>query len=360
MNPYNFVFVWVAVMSLFSTQSSVYHRTDICGEQVYRWKFFPALIAFFPVIYLAAFTPARYDTVLYLLVYQAFPTNINSMLFLLLTESEKGWVLFQWFVKVISGGSVLFFRIVLVSIHCIPVLFFLRKYSGNFILSLYLFLATSCHLAWMMNGIRQYLAVSIILLSVPFILKNKLLVPILLILLASTFHTSALMMIPIVFIARGKPWNFRTCLFIVAIVILTVLFSKDDQLMDSMLSNTTYSGSMEYAISIGDDGVHPLRVVISSIPALMAFLGRKKIERDQNPLIDLSVNMSVITACLYLVAMVTSGILVGRLPIYTSLFNFVLLPYLVKRLFVGSSRTLVSIAMVGLYFVYYLFESGVL
>lgn len=186
------------------------------------------------------------------------------------------------------------------------------------------------NLAWMMNGLRQYLAVSIIICTVPLLLRREFFPAILVILLASTIHLSALMMIPIIFIVQGKPWNKRTLLFIVVAVIATYLFSRNTELLDSMLVNTPYAGSIGNSRTIGDGGVNPIRVLVYMVPPLVAFVGRREIEEDNDPLINMAVNMSLITAGLYLIAMATSGIMIGRLPIYTSLFDFILLPYAVK------------------------------
>ena len=70
--------------------------------------------------------------------------------------------------------------------------------------------------------------------------------------------------------------------------------------------------------------------------------------------------MSVITVGLNLVAMVTSGILMGRMAIYTSLYSFIIMPYLIRNAFTKDSQKLVNILMIVLYFIYYCFEMGVL
>lgn len=43
--------------------------------------------------------------------------------------------------------------------------------------------------------------------------------------------------------------------------------------------------------------------------------------------------MSIVSAGIYLVSMFTSGIYIGRLPIYCSLYSYVLLPWEIKHLF---------------------------
>jgi ATP-dependent Clp protease ATP-binding subunit ClpX len=52
---------------------------------------------------------------------------------------------------------------------------------------------------------------------------------------------------------------------------------------------------------------------------LLSMLGSSYIRDVDNPVVNVCVNMSIITAGLYLISMVTSGVFIGRLPIIFSL-----------------------------------------
>lgn len=343
-------------MAFLSQVKNVKYETVVQGKTVHRWRLGVALIAFVPVIYLVAFNAPRSDTVLYLTIYRNLATSWSGLLAnLSVADSGQGFTVFEWIVKNISGGNETIFRIVLALFHSIPILYVFRKYSDNFILSMYLFVATGCHIAWMMNGLRQFLAVSIIVGATPLMIKKKYIPLIGVIFLATTIHSSAVLMLPVVFIVQGKPWNRRTLFFIVFAIIMMYLFSRYTGLLDSMLENTEYAGVMANVAEMGDNGTNPIRVLVNSVPMIMALLGRGFIETDDNSVINLCVNMSIITTGLYLVSMVTSGVMLGRLPIYTSLYSYILLPYLIKRIFTEESAKLVTVAMVVLYFAYYLY-----
>lgn len=356
MSIYYSVFIWLVIMVFISQQKNVIYETIIEGERVQRWKVFYAILAFTPVIYLVVFTIPRSDTVLYLSVYRNLPTSFMGLLEnIRTTESGQGFIVFEWIISRIFRGNETAFRFLLALLHSIPILYIFRKYSENYLMSLYLFVATGCHLAWMMNGLRQFLAVSLIITATPLMLKKRYMSLIAIVLLASTIHTSALIMLPVIFIVQGEPWNKKTLVFILLSVIMMYLFSRYTGLLDSMLSNTEYSGVMKNAAEMGDDGTNPIRVLVNSIPVIMAWIGRKIISEENNLVINLCVNMSIITTCIYLISMVTSGIMLGRLPIYTSLYSLILLPYIIKKIFTPQSCKLVYLAMIGLYFVYYLY-----
>ena len=65
--------------------------------------------------------------------------------------------------------------------------------------------------------------------------------------------------------------------------------------------------------------------------------------------------MSVICAGIYFLGIFTSGILVGRLPIYFELYNLILLPYLLKECFTKeSSKIMFVLCTIGFLGFYYL------
>lgn len=359
MTIYYFIFVWILFMLVISTGINVTYKTEFQGNTVDRWYLVYAMLAFVPVIYLVAFTTPRSDTVLYMSVYRQIPTTWSGLWERLSADgSGKGFIIFQWIIKRLFGGSETAFRLLLALLHSIPVLCIYRKYSNNYLLSMYLFIASGCHIGWMMNGLRQFLAVSIIMAATPLMLKKKYVPLIAVILLAMTIHTSAIVMLPVVFIVQGKPWNKKTVLFILLSIALMYVFSRNVELMDSMLVGTEYEGSMASALAMGDDGTNPIRVLVNSIPMLLALIGRKQLEEKNNRVIDLCINMSVITTGIYLISMVTSGIMIGRLPIYTGLYSYILLPHLIEHIFSVRSHKLILVSMILLYLTYYLYAYG--
>ena len=66
--------------------------------------------------------------------------------------------------------------------------------------------------------------------------------------------------------------------------------------------------------------------------------------------------MSIISTGLYVVSMFTSGIFIGRLPIYFSLYNYILLPWEIENLFTERSKKLVYIGLIGFYLLFYYAE----
>jgi hypothetical protein len=134
--------------------------------------------------------------------------------------------------------------------------------------------------------------------------------------------------------------------------VLFVLFftSSFTNLLEETLAETKYENIGDQFLE--DDGVNPIRVLVFSVTTIFAFLARKNLP-ETDIKINIFVNMSVLTSGLYLIAMATSGILLGRLPIYTQLYQYMLLPYVIDKLFENKTKDLVYVASIVLFLLYF-------
>ena len=93
---------------------------------------------------------------------------------------------------------------------------------------------------------------------------------------------------------------------------------------------------------------------------MLALIFLRRIRALDVPLINLSVNMSVASLGIYIVSMFTSGIYIGRLPVYCSLYNYILLPWVLERTFEKSSAKLIMLMAMGCYMVFYYYQMHVI
>ncbi len=233
---------------------------------------------------------------------------------------------------------------------------FYRKYSAHYAVSLFLFIASADFVMWMFNGMRQFIAVCIVLFAVPFILKKKYIPAILIILLASTMHQTALIMIPFLIIAQGRAWNYKTLLYLLGVLVIVAYIGNFTTLLDDVLEGTQYADVVDTYQEWGDEGTNPFRVVVYALPAAISFFLRPHIEYEKDPVINLSVNMSILSTGIYVISMFSSGLMIGRLPIYTSLFNYILLPWELDHCFTNASRKLLYVGMFGAYLAYFYYQ----
>ena len=121
--------------------------------------------------------------------------------------------------KGIFGNADILFFFVIAVFQMICLIYFLRKYSCNYWISFFLFIISTDYVSWMLNGMRQFIATALILLATDLLVKRKYGPMVALIVLAATFHGSALIMLPIMFIVQGRAWNRKTIAFMLVSMI---------------------------------------------------------------------------------------------------------------------------------------------
>ena len=357
MSEYILILIWIGAMALLANQRGLKRTELVCGEEVQRFPWWFAFVVFVPVIWMAGHRGYIGDTGAYLSGFLGMPDSFAGIpAFAETRPKDTGFYVFSAILKQFIGNRGVWYFTVLAAIQGISLLTIYRKYSSSYILSLFLFLASTDYISWMYNGIRQFMAVTIIFAATSLMLRKKYVPLILVILFASLFHQSALLMIPIVLIAQGRAWNTRTLLFIAAAVVAVLFVDRFTDFLDTALEETQYANVVSDYTSWNDDGTNPIRVLVYSVPAILAFVGRKRIMYEDNRLINLCANFSLITAGLYLVSMVTSGIFLGRIPIYTSLYSYILLPWEIESLFTRESRVLMYVAMIAGYLGLYYYQ----
>ena len=183
---------------------------------------------------------------------------------------------------------------------------------------------------------------------------------ILLILLASQLHGSAILMLPIIFIVQGKAWNIKTMVLLAVTIVAVVFIDRFTPVLNDMLQDTQYDDIMTNEIWMADDGTNILRVAVYSIPALLSLVGLPYVRAANNQMINVCVNCSIMTMALYIVSAVTSGIYIGRLPIYTTFPGYIALPWLIDHIFEEKSAKLMRVAMYMAYIAFFYYQTGIL
>ncbi|WP_455537605.1 EpsG family protein [Terrisporobacter sp.] len=349
------ILAWVI---MFGIMSQVTAKTICIGKDVYEYRtnLFMALITFSIIIFFAGMRSYVADTTAYIKMFNDYPL-LNEARDIIFDSSarEPGFRLFSILIKTYISNNYSVWLWIIATISGICVMVPLYKYSCNFGISTFLFIA-SCQFTWLFNGMRQFLVASIVFACTGLILKNKTILYILIVIILSTIHMSALILIPMYFIAKGEPWNKRTMLFILAVILAMVFTDKFTSLMTDVVETTDYAASVNEFKST-DDGTSVIRILVESVPVIIAFIYRDKIKDKLTPIIKLSINMSLIASGLYVISKVArSGILLGRLPIYFSMYNLILLPWLLQNIFEGREKDLFYYMMIICYFTFFYYQ----
>ncbi|MDF2834502.1 MAG: Capsular polysaccharide biosynthesis protein [Paenibacillus sp.] len=222
------------------------------------------------------------------------------------------------------------------------------RYARLFEVALYVYITSGAFIV-SMNGLRQYLAAAIIFIGTKYLLQGKWRPYMCVVLAASLFHQSALIMVPIYFVVRQKAWTKLT-MFLIAMALVIVLgYNYFSEMLFSAIADTQY-GQYE---AFQEGGANILRVVIQLIPLIIAFFGREKL-RAIFPGGDVFVNLSIIASVLMIIA--TQNWIFARLTIYFALYQVVLISWLTK-LFRKKDERVVYIGIALFYFMYFFYEN---
>lgn len=323
---------------------------------------FFALLSFAVMVFFISYRSNYGDTWLYVLEFQKASSDLSDIKPIIDSDSKsKGFdilqIIFKHFIS--KDYTIWFTFLAIISTGAIIKLYY--QHSINFAMSAFLFVASGSF-TWMMNGVRQFLAVCLIMYGFNYVLKRKTISFLLLVLLAATIHQTALFWIPLYFIVRLKPWSKGIWFCIIATLLIIFGIDQFTDFLDASFEGTENEGVgsalLNYGMEDGaiDDGVNFIRVLISAVPPIIAFVRKKAVDEQHDYVIDICINMSVVATGVYLVGTVTSGILVGRMPIYFMLPDYILLPWLLNKTFEGKTRTFIKIACYVLYFAYFYYS----
>ncbi len=360
--PIDFLYVkfilWVFIGGLLISKLSTRRHIEVLGNKRERWRVSAAILFVIPLIYWCA-TRNRYfgDTGAYYNAFVKAPPSFSGLPAYLEFYSKDQWFyVLNVIIKLFIGERPRLYFAVIAAIQLLCITLIYRKYSRNLWLSIFLFVASTDYTGWMFNGTRQFFAACITFIALPLIVEKKYFFSILLMLLASRFHQSALLMLPVIFIVQGKAWNGKTILVALFTLIAVAFIDEFTGFLDSSLQDTQYENVVSDWTTGQDDGTNFLRVLVYSVPTILAFIWKGKLADTDNPLIHICVNMSIISTGIYIVSMFTSGIFIGRLPIYLSLYNYILLPWEIRHFFKKENRVLVTICTVVFYLLFYIYS----
>lgn len=361
MSKYLLILIWPLIAFILSRYLPC-ERCEMVAERKER-RLTPAIawLTFMPIIIMAGFRGTTFgDSYNYSRSFLELPSTLSGLIaYLPDVTKDKGFTVLIGLIKIIIGNQDVVYFLILATIQGACLIYTFRKYSTNYFMSIFLFIASSDYLSWMFNGVRQFTAVTLVFAATSLMVRKKYISLIIVILIASTIHGTALLMLPIVFIAQGKAWNEKTIFVIFCSLMALTYVDSFTNILDMMLADTQYTNVVSDWQSWNDDGTNVFRVLVYSIPAMLSFLGRKYIREDNNSVINLCTNMSIISTGIYLVSMGTSGIFIGRLPIYCSLYSYILLPYIIDRMFTKNSARIVNMSMVVAYVAFYYYQVGI-
>lgn len=263
------------------------------------------------------------------------------------SQKDIGFGILQMVLKRYSGDPQILI-ITTAIITNILIILVLYNYSRMFELSTYVYITGGLFLV-SMNGMRQCLAAAIVFTGTKYIINGNWIKYILIVLFASTFHESALVLIPIYFMVRFKAWSKATFILLFFSVVIVIGFDKFSEILFSAIKDTQYGHYQNF----NEGGASSIRVAVNVVPLAIAYFGRERL-RKIFPESDYIVNMSIIGLVFMVVS--TQNWIFARFSIYFSLYELILISWIVK-LFNKKDQRFIYYALLICYFIFYYFES---
>lgn len=240
------------------------------------------------------------------------------------------------------------------AVFSIPVpLIILYKYCPRFEMAIFMFVAFS-YLGGAMNGMRQYMAASIVLLGTRYLFserKTDFIKYAVLVLLAYCMHNSAIIMLPIYFVVRRKAWKATSYLMVVGSMVAVVIFDAILPQFLSALEQTSYSNYSEngWFTSGTEGGSSLIRVMFIVYPLIVAYLNKERLKM-LGRVGDILVNIAFLEVAIFTISIYNW--IFSRLAIYLAIYFIIFTVWVVNYAVKPKDRSLYVMMTILIYFFY--------
>jgi transmembrane protein EpsG len=285
------------------------------------------------------------DTPMYKYLYQLVGPNYISN-----GGYEPGFILFFKVLKRISQDPQFMILVTSLIIN-VANIWRIKGYPGYFELTTFMYITSGYYLVTM-NGIRQSIAAAIIFACTNFIIKGRFLCYLVSVALMYSFHTSAIVMIPVYFLVRNDAWSRKVYLFI-GIFLIGLLFYGP--LMDTAfnaLSNTKFGGYKNF----NEGGANIIRVAVYAIPVVLAYIKKEQVKERWSES-NIFVNMALLNLIIMMFAL--NNWIFARFSIYFEVYDFVLLSYIIKYCTNKKEKRLLYYGLLVAYSAFFWYEQAI-
>lgn len=290
------------------------------------------LLKYFSVTLLIIIGGLRFEVGADWFAYENLFSKTSNLGHVFNSREELLFMLIMFFSKNIIDSYSLFIFI-LFSIAFFLKVKTLNYYSKDFFLSLLIYVS-AIFLIYDVNGIRQGLAISLVLLSIPYILNKNVYKYLFIVLMATICHTSAIIFLPFYWIANIR---FKKK-FILQILVLVVVFSiplrefvLNSSLLDYLFTFQRLSGYEDFLFNTAKNTTIPifsLAVFQRFIIFFLFWIYYEKLQCDKK-LKNLLFNGYFISLLIFLIFSFSSEF-AARLGFYYKSLELLIIPLIVS------------------------------
>lgn len=336
MNKLYPIFFICMILAAFYEKNSIYDRRN--SQYIFRDKFFYIII----VLVLVGFSGLRIrynDTATYIQAYQQLVIGNTNIVWSI--GDNPGFQLVNLLLKnlgISANGFIMCYSLTTVGIY----LWFIRKYSCNFSLSLFIMLTSGVYI-FSMAAIKQCIAIAIGLLGVDAAIERKWIKFVVVILIAMLFHTYALMF-AITPLLIFRPWTKKSYILICGTLLAGILFQT---VLSGLLSVASLFGENYDPALLNGEGVNAFRLLVAIAPMALSFFVRDQLKREQNGVESLMINLMCVNAALMFMSLFGTAFYLARVANYFAIFSVIAIPYILQHFELNIRRILTAIVIIG-------------
>lgn len=343
------VFIFSLIMAYISDKRAHIDFNKF-GDKIYRHK--EKIFFFLMAVVAAVFVGLRTsynDTATYRYSYELMSTGMGNILNLDLSlGSNPGFNILNTILKTIGFSTqdfLMIYAVVTVGIN----FWFVRKYSDNIWLSVFLFFTMGCY-TFTMAAIKQCVAVAFCLIGIDRLLREKKISFVFWILLASTFHPYSLMYLIAPFL-MFKPWTNKTYILLAVFGLIGLGIQP---LLGTVVDITTMLGEEYDAATFTGEGINIFRLAVVWVPVIVSFFVKKYLREANTKKDNLILNLTILNAEIMFIGLFGTANYFGRLANYFLIFQALCLPHLFNGFTTGSKKiiTFLCVFCFLLYFYY--------
>lgn len=222
----------------------------------------------------------------------------------------------------------------------------IKKYSNNYVFSVLMFIFVGTW-AGSFGAIRQYLAAAVVFAGHRYIYIKKFWKWLIVVIVAMQFHRTAIVMLPVYFIATKKI-NIRTiCILFVSVIVIKFSY---DYILDTM---SFFKGVDQSEYSYMQTEVNIFRILVACAPILLYFITYGRYHKKNNPETEFY-NMMLFVNAAFLIGTSNSAYL-ARVVIFTETYAVFALPRMIARES-AKDKKIYKIIILGAYFLYFTYQ----
>lgn len=286
------------------------------------------------------------DTAVYMKNFAELSTDLTTVP--LEISDNPGFVLLQIFVKRYISTNPQWLILMCATVTVYLNIQFIKEYSINVGASVFLYM-TSCVYMFAFAAVKQTLATALMMIAFTFAVEKKWVRFYMILIIAMSIHAFAFVFVvtPLFVKSAWGKWSYAVLFSSLAAgvafnsflgVFLKILGSVDEYYTADVLSGS---------------GVSLFRVMVFFVPVGLSWLCRSYVQKQNDRMLNLCCNFSLIGFAFMFVAMFGNPVLFGRMGNYFLPFSLVTVCYMVFRCTKKNNRYVMVLIMGGAYLVYF-------